>query len=588
MFYSPFVLSKKGPFAKIWLAAHWDKKLTKAQIFEINVKESVEDILHPKVKLALRTTGHLLVGIVRIYSRKTKYLLQDCNEAFVKIKMAFRPGMVDLPEEGREAPSNQITLPEVFHDFDTSMPELSDMDIQAQFSLNQSRAEEITLREDFSHFSEPTTVSDNFGDFGSLGSFADFRSGASATELLREQQFGDEAGLPTLDGGLSPHHPSTTAGELGATRKATVAATTIGPTLASPQPGPSTAPDQSASLPLPDTSDLMGANLFESGLFDDVSLQHRAAEDVSAEGGAQEAAAPVVAPETDHDDDDIPDFGGPATPLGGASSHGDDSRPTTPRVPTPTPEEPPVPAPAPEDQTILLRNEEESFALAPVDPNVVKGVLGRRKKRKLIVDEVKNISGEEMKAQLADTTDIVTTLDLAPPTKRLKMWKETGGVEKLFATSGRANPKTKRFKAYNRMLAVRTVETEDLQKDPLDEPQQPPAPAAAPTGRRGRKRKGVEPVPEEEEPAPTPLDKRRLVASTPAVAPEPAPAATPAAAPQNVPMANMGYDATAAAAAEQPPPEQPRTPWSTRAPGTPFESNPPSVAAPQLPGEDEE
>ncbi|CAG0910240.1 unnamed protein product, partial [Cyprideis torosa] len=128
------------------------------------------------------------------------------------------------------------------------------------------------------------------------------------------------------------------------------------------------------------------------------------------------------------------------------------------------------------------------------------------------------------------------------------------------------------------------------------------APAAAPTGRRGRKRKGVEPVPEEEEPAPTPLDKRRLVASTPAVAPEPAPAATPAAAvvpppveeeplpqiPQNVPMANMGYDATAAAAAEQPPPEQPRTPWSTRAPGTPFESNPPSVAAPQLPGEDEE
>lgn len=46
------------------------------------------------------------------------------------------------------------------------------------------------------------------------------------------------------------------------------------------------------------------------------------------------------------------------------------------------------------------------------------GVTKAKRKRKLIVDEVKNISGEEMKNQLSDTTDIVTTLDLAPPTKR--------------------------------------------------------------------------------------------------------------------------------------------------------------------------
>ena len=38
--------------------------------------------------------------------------------------MAFRPGMVDLPEEHREAAVNAITLPEVFHDFDTPLPEL--------------------------------------------------------------------------------------------------------------------------------------------------------------------------------------------------------------------------------------------------------------------------------------------------------------------------------------------------------------------------------------------------------------------------------------------------------------------------------
>ena len=130
MFYAHFVLNKKGPLARIWLAAHWDKKLTKAHVFETNIELSVEGILQPKVKMALRTSGHLLLGVVRIYSRKAKYLLADCNEAFVKIKMAFRPGMVDLPEDNREAAMNAITLPEVFHDFDTEMPDLNDVDIQ--------------------------------------------------------------------------------------------------------------------------------------------------------------------------------------------------------------------------------------------------------------------------------------------------------------------------------------------------------------------------------------------------------------------------------------------------------------------------
>lgn len=89
MFYAHFVLAKKGPLAKIWLAAHWDKKLTKAHVFETNIEQSVDGILKPKVKMALRTSGHLLLGVVRIYSRKAKYLLQDCNEAFVKIKVCI-------------------------------------------------------------------------------------------------------------------------------------------------------------------------------------------------------------------------------------------------------------------------------------------------------------------------------------------------------------------------------------------------------------------------------------------------------------------------------------------------------------------
>jgi cohesin complex subunit SCC1 len=52
--------------------------------------------------MALRLSGQLLLGVVRIYSRKAKYLLDDCNEALLKIKMVsvcvhgshFRPNLV--------------------------------------------------------------------------------------------------------------------------------------------------------------------------------------------------------------------------------------------------------------------------------------------------------------------------------------------------------------------------------------------------------------------------------------------------------------------------------------------------------------
>lgn len=43
--------------------------------------------------MALRLSGQLLLGVVRIYSRKAKYLLDDCNEALLKIKMVHLKGM---------------------------------------------------------------------------------------------------------------------------------------------------------------------------------------------------------------------------------------------------------------------------------------------------------------------------------------------------------------------------------------------------------------------------------------------------------------------------------------------------------------
>ena len=64
MFYGAYVLAKKGPLAKVWLAAHWDKKLTKAHVFETDVSATVEDIISPKVyiyRLLCWTHKHLTI-----------------------------------------------------------------------------------------------------------------------------------------------------------------------------------------------------------------------------------------------------------------------------------------------------------------------------------------------------------------------------------------------------------------------------------------------------------------------------------------------------------------------------------------------
>ncbi|XP_057388066.1 double-strand-break repair protein rad21 homolog [Balaenoptera acutorostrata] len=403
MFYAHFVLSKRGPLAKIWLAAHWDKKLTKAHVFECNLESSVESIISPKVKMALRTSGHLLLGVVRIYHRKAKYLLADCNEAFIKIKMAFRPGVVDLPEENREAAYNAITLPEEFHDFDQPLPDLDDIDVAQQFSLNQSRVEEITMREEVGNIS--ILQENDFGDFG-----------MDDREIMREgSAFEDDDMLV-----------STGASNL----------------LLEPEQSTSNLNEKINHLEYEDQykDDNFGEGN-DGGILDDKLISNN-------DGGIFDdppalSEAGVMLPEQpahdDMDEDDNVSMGGPDSP--------DSVDPVEP-MPTMT------------DQTTLVPNEEEAFALEPIDITVKE--TKAKRKRKLIVDSVKELDSKTIRAQLSDYSDIVTTLDLAPPTKKLMMWKETGGVEKLFSLPAQPLWNNRLLKLFTRCLTP--LVPEDLRK----------------------------------------------------------------------------------------------------------------------------
>lgn len=94
MFYSETLLAKTGPLAKVWLAANVERKLTKGDCLKQNIEKDVQNIVDTnQAPLALRLTSQLLLGVVRIYSRKARYLLDDCNEALLKIKLVCRRAM---------------------------------------------------------------------------------------------------------------------------------------------------------------------------------------------------------------------------------------------------------------------------------------------------------------------------------------------------------------------------------------------------------------------------------------------------------------------------------------------------------------
>jgi hypothetical protein len=150
--------------------------------------------------MALRLSGQLLLGICRIFSRKTRYLLEDCNEALLTLKMAFRPGVVDMVQEQ----TNNINMVETINEFDILMSDvpfelsmllqpkqtvqplnqtfisqqsLEDVSFEvgrdAQTSLQYSPAKDMTLdrslmKESFLTMEVPRNEEDALGDQGVL------------------------------------------------------------------------------------------------------------------------------------------------------------------------------------------------------------------------------------------------------------------------------------------------------------------------------------------------------------------------------------------------------------------------------------
>ncbi|KAA3487115.1 sister chromatid cohesion 1 protein 4-like isoform X4 [Gossypium australe] len=191
MFYSQFILAKKGPLGTIWIAAHLERKLRKNQVADTDIGVSVDSILFPDVPIALRLSSHLLLGVVRIYSRKVNYLFDDCSEALLKIKQAFRSTAVDLPPEESTAPYHSITLPETFDLDDFELPD-NEVFHGNYVDHHVSSREQITLQDTMDGMVYSTSqfgLDERFGD-----------GDTSQIGLLDEELVLDRVSVPGDDG----------------------------------------------------------------------------------------------------------------------------------------------------------------------------------------------------------------------------------------------------------------------------------------------------------------------------------------------------------------------------------------------------
>ncbi|CAO2813519.1 unnamed protein product [Amaranthus hypochondriacus] len=146
MFYSHTFLARKGPLGTVWCAAHLQHKLKKSHYASTDIPSTVERIIYPEVPIALRMSGHLLLGVVRIYSKKVEYLYKDYEGLRVSLQNAFCTVHVNLNENANQAQFNAITLPETY-----SLDAIEIDDDISRFDGSQDdhirNIEEITLQD---------------------------------------------------------------------------------------------------------------------------------------------------------------------------------------------------------------------------------------------------------------------------------------------------------------------------------------------------------------------------------------------------------------------------------------------------------
>ncbi|GFU09359.1 rad21_Rec8_N domain-containing protein [Nephila pilipes] len=119
MFYSHEILRKKGKFGIIWLAATCKRRITRRDIWKVNVADSSDDIIeilsrHPA---ALRRTGplslylssQLMFGLVYITGKQYQILLEELKSIVVKLG-SYKIQITSSIDLGEQFHGSKVTM----------------------------------------------------------------------------------------------------------------------------------------------------------------------------------------------------------------------------------------------------------------------------------------------------------------------------------------------------------------------------------------------------------------------------------------------------------------------------------------------
>ncbi|CAJ2669589.1 unnamed protein product [Trifolium pratense] len=177
----PPLCSCKNP---LWVAAFFFKQLKKAQIMDADISSSVDKIMHYEMDaVSYRILAYLVLGVVKTYSKKVEYLLDDCNDMLSEINKFVINTKNNAPVK---AVRMAFIMPDTFELDAIDLGELEDTS-----GYHTAPPEQITLKEvlsntgGFAQFSQ-----ERFEDFDmQFEGFGFGETSCSLDQLMAENSF---------------------------------------------------------------------------------------------------------------------------------------------------------------------------------------------------------------------------------------------------------------------------------------------------------------------------------------------------------------------------------------------------------------
>ncbi|XP_055351269.1 double-strand-break repair protein rad21 homolog [Paramacrobiotus metropolitanus] len=156
MFYSNYLLARKGPLSLIWIAGHMkSSRISKKRILKADMTQICDDLSQHITKFALSVQISLVLGASIVLQRKATYLLKDVEELRQLIRNVDkkgRPRGIDMRTEdrpGKKRLNLRLTEPLIQLDFARAeewLLEAVDEYQEPQTLVGIARPEDITLR----------------------------------------------------------------------------------------------------------------------------------------------------------------------------------------------------------------------------------------------------------------------------------------------------------------------------------------------------------------------------------------------------------------------------------------------------------